>query len=144
KAGALVGIRMHRSVEMVVALLGVMKSGGAYVPLDPDYPAARLEMMVEDSKLEVVLTEKALRSPLITQRSMDNPTRAAGPDDIAYVIYTSGSTGTPKGAMNTHHGLANRLIWMQDEYRLDATDRVLQKTPYSFDVSVWEFFWPLM
>lgn len=142
--GELVGIRMHRSIEMVVALLGAMKSGGAYVPLDPDGPASRLEMMIADSKPRVVLVEEDLGGALIADSSTDNPARAASPADIAYVIYTSGSTGTPKGAMNTHRGLANRLLWMQDEYRLDATDRVLQKTPYSFDVSVWEFFWPPM
>ena len=72
------------------------------------------------------------------------PARRSSPQDLAYVIYTSGSTGIPKGAMNEHRGVVNRLQWMQDEYRLDAADVVLQKTPFSFDVSVWEFFWPLM
>src|SRR5262249_3267651 len=66
------------------------------------------------------------------------------PDHLAYIIYTSGSTGTPKGAANTHRGICNRLLWMQDAYGLSAADAVLQKTPCSFDVSVWEFFWPLL
>ena len=72
------------------------------------------------------------------------PAKATAPDNLAYMIYTSGSTGRPKGAMNTHRGICNRLLWMQDQYGLTATDKVLQKTPFSFDVSVWEFFWPLL
>ena len=73
-----------------------------------------------------------------------NPPCAEQPEQLAYMIYTSGSTGRPKGAMNTHQGITNCLLWMQHTYRLTPADRVLQKTPYSFDVSVWEFFWPLL
>ncbi|HTC94629.1 MAG TPA: amino acid adenylation domain-containing protein, partial [Terriglobales bacterium] len=157
--GSLVGICMERSIEMVVALLGVLKSGGAYLPLDAEYPKERLAFMLEDSRTPVLLTQERLApalpkhsahtialdvvGPEQESESQDNPLPAAGPDDLAYVIYTSGSTGKPKGAMNNHRGLCNRLLWMQEMYQLNAGDSVLQKTPFSFDVSVWEFFWPL-
>ncbi|HVR95586.1 MAG TPA: amino acid adenylation domain-containing protein, partial [Thermoanaerobaculia bacterium] len=137
-----VGIRAERSLELVVGLLGILKAGGAYVPLDPEYPQERLDYMVEDSGATVVLTDRLLRAS--RDEDGEPPEVRASPDNLAYVIYTSGSTGKPKGAMNTHRGIANRLLWMQDAYRLDGADVVLQKTPASFDVSVWEFFWPLM
>jgi amino acid adenylation domain-containing protein len=156
----LVGICMKRSMEMVVGILGVLKAGGAYVPLEPDYPRERLEYMVRDTGVRVVLTEERYRGVVeqegLRVLSLDKewsevageasgPVRSgAGPENLAYVIYTSGSTGKPKGVMNTHEGLCNRLWWMQQEYGLGEEDGVLQKTPYSFDVSVWEFLWPLM
>ena len=156
----LVGLCMERSLEMVVGLLGILKAGGAYVPLDPSYPAERLEHMLLDARMPVVLTQHGLSSvlpawdgivvrldtdwPDITLNSDQRPACCVEPDNLAYVIYTSGSTGKPKGAMNSHRGICNRLLWMQAAYGLTASDRVLQKTPYSFDVSVWEFFWPLM
>ncbi|HEV7667237.1 MAG TPA: amino acid adenylation domain-containing protein, partial [Thermoanaerobaculia bacterium] len=158
-----VGIFAERSLEMVVGLLAVLKAGGAYVPLDPDYPRERLAFMLDDSRVPVLLTQQRLAAALPehdaqvvyldaawAESSGDDerrPVVAAGrvhPDHAAYVIYTSGSTGRPKGAINTHRAIVNRLLWMQDAYRLDATDRVLQKTPFSFDVSVWEFFLPLL
>ena len=158
--GTLVGVCMERSPEMVVALLGILKAGGAYVPLDPDYPAERLAFMMADAAVPVLLTQERLLAQLpphaarvwcldrdwetVAQASAGAPASVAGPDHLAYVIYTSGSTGQPKGAMNTHRGICNRLLWMQDAYGLDVDDRVLQKTPFSFDVSVWEFFWPLL
>ena len=158
--GTLVGVCLERSPEMVVALLGILKAGGAYVPLDPDYPAERLAFMMADAAVPVLLTQERLLAHLpphsarvwcldrdwetVARAGDGTPAGGAGPDDLAYVIYTSGSTGQPKGAMNTHRGLCNRLLWMQDAYRLEADDRVLQKTPFSFDVSVWEFFWPLL
>ncbi len=156
---SLVGVCLERSIDMVVALHATLKAGGAYVPLDPDYPTDRLVLMLGDAKPHVVIasTELADRLPphgspvlridgcaTLADRSIENPLVALTGDNLAYVIYTSGSTGVPKGAMNTHFGIYNRLMWMQDEYRLTADDRVLQKTPFSFDVSVWEFFWPLM
>ena len=156
----LVGVCVRRSVELVVGLLAVLKAGGAYLPLDPGYPAARLEFMVADSRVPVLLTERRLlgRLPVagaqvlcvedldgeLAGESGENLGVRVGGEDLAYVIYTSGSTGRPKGVMNVHAAIRNRLLWMQDAYGLGAGDRVLQKTPFSFDVSVWEFFWPLM
>jgi amino acid adenylation domain-containing protein len=154
----MVGVYMERSVEMVVGLLGILKAGGAYVPIDPTYPADRVSFMIQDSGVTTLLTQKHLKTDLSgytgTVICLDEPVCAAmstaDPNvtltgkNIAYMIYTSGSTGRPKGVMNTHEGIQNRLLWMQDQYRLDQQDRVLQKTPFSFDVSVWEFFWPLM
>ncbi|MGW2546197.1 non-ribosomal peptide synthetase, partial [Kitasatospora sp. NPDC001574] len=154
-----VGVGLERSPELVVALLAVLKAGGAYLPLDPGLPPARLEHMVRDARVPVLLTrrEELGRLPAAEAEVLcveefeaapggepdDDPQVAVDGEDLAYVIYTSGSTGTPKGVMNVHAGIRNRLLWMQDAYGLDATDRVLQKTPFSFDVSVWEFFWPL-
>jgi amino acid adenylation domain-containing protein len=154
-----VGIAVERSIEMVVGLLGILKAGGAYVPLDPDYPSDRLAYMVEDSDIELLLTQQHLRESLpvaeslnvieldqldVTPYSSTNPEEALHGEHLAYIIYTSGSTGRPKGAANRHYSLSNRLQWMQDAYGLTTDDAVLQKTPFSFDVSVWEFFWPLM
>lgn len=160
KPETLVSICAERSVEMVVALLAVLKVGAAYVPVDPAYPRERVKFMLDDCRSPVLLTQKHLLKSLPVSdarvicldadwRSIDilgthNLSIDLAPDNLAYVIYTSGSTGKPKGAMNTHRGICNRLLWMQDAYRLDSTDRVLQKTPFSFDVSVWEFFWPLI
>ena len=158
-----VGIAAERSIDMMVALLAIMKAGGAYVPLDPDYPAERLAYMLEDSDIELLLTQGHLidRLPqrpgmallvldsveqqhaLATQPTHNQNVPLHG-ENLAYVIYTSGSTGKPKGAANRHRSLYNRLAWMQHAYSLSADDTVLQKTPFSFDVSVWEFFWPLM
>ncbi len=156
----LVGICVERSLAMIVALLGILKAGGAYVPLDPSYPSERLAWMAEDARVKVLLTEDRLlpRVPAdaavrvcldrdwarIGQEREDRPVGGSRPEQLAYVIFTSGSTGRPKGAMNTHQGICNRLLWMQEAYRLGAVDRVLQKTPLSFDVSVWELFWPLI
>ena len=156
----LVGVYAERSIEMVLALLGTMKAGGAYVPLDPEYPRERLHAMLQDAQAPVVLTQARLLDRLppdvhgifcldrdwasLNDESTGNLVPVAGGKNLAYAIYTSGSTGKPKGVPNTHEGIVNRLLWMQDTYKLNATDRVLQKTPYSFDVSVWEFFWPLM
>jgi non-ribosomal peptide synthetase component F len=156
-----VAICTERSAEMVVALLAVLKAGAAYVPLDPTYPADRLAYMLSDSAPSVVLTQQHLQGLLSdAQRSvllLDSPSPPWASEEggnleraglhsshLAYVIYTSGSTGQPKGAMNEHRGIVNRLLWGQDTYRLGSDDVVLQKTPFSFDVSVWEFFWPLM
>lgn len=155
----LVGICLDRSLEMVIGLLGILKAGGAYVPLDPNYPEERLTFMLADIKPIVVLTQAqfadrdfGLAEVLILDADwakvenylVVNPCPDLQPTNLAYCIYTSGSTGQPKGAGVPHQGILNRMQWMQAEYRLDHTDRVLQKTPYSFDVSVWEFFWPLM
>ena len=155
-----VGVCAERSVELVVALLATLKAGGGYVPLDPGYPRDRLAYMLGDSRVSVLLTQAHLAEripphgartvlldadwPRIAQESDVAPETGVGLDHLAYVIYTSGSTGQPKGAENAHRGIRNRLLWMQEAFGLDGTDAILQKTPFSFDVSVWEFFWPLM
>ncbi|WP_279629203.1 non-ribosomal peptide synthase/polyketide synthase [Amycolatopsis thailandensis] len=151
----IVAVAVPRSAELMVALLAVLKAGAAYLPIDLDYPAERLEFMLADSGARLVLSEPGTASRIpsvagLTQVSVtgesatdDVPGVAAGPDNAAYLIYTSGSTGRPKGVAVSHRAIVNRLAWMQHEYRLTASDRVLQKTPSSFDVSVWEFFWAL-
>jgi amino acid adenylation domain-containing protein len=155
----LVGICIERSIEMVVGLLAIVKAGGAYLPLDPAYPKERLAFMLADAQVPLLLTQQHLAQELplhqaqvvcldadgqvIANESSENPVSGVKPENLAYVIYTSGSTGKPKGVMNTHLGLCNRLLWMQDTYQLTVADSVLQKTPFSFDVSIWEFFWPL-
>lgn len=159
KSDVMVGIYVERSLEMVVGLLGILKAGGAYLPLDPSYPIDRLQYMVEDSAVSVLLTQERLVQSLPLHQAhivcLDasletacqnkaNPVSGVTTDNLAYIIYTSGSTGKPKGVMNIHKGICNRLLWMQDTYQLTSADRVLQKTPFSFDVSVWEFFWPLL
>ncbi|BAP43368.1 non-ribosomal peptide synthetase PvdD [Pseudomonas sp. StFLB209] len=155
----LVGIAAERSLEMVVGLLAILKAGGAYVPLDPEYPTERLAYMLEDSGIGLLLSQSHLQLPLsegVQRIDLDqqgdmlaglpdtNPQVLLTGEHLAYVIYTSGSTGKPKGAGNRHSALTNRLCWMQQAYGLEASDSVMQKTPFSFDVSVWEFFWPLM
>ncbi len=169
EAETLVAICVERSIEMIVGILGILKAGGAYLPLDPDYPDERLAHMLLDSRTAIVLTQEKLLDKLATLVTADTrlvaldrrwseiDDRVAGlkadnvqlqervePHHLAYVIYTSGSMGRPKGVMNEHRGVVNRLIWMQRAYGLDMEDAVLQKTPFSFDVSVWEFFWPLL
>jgi amino acid adenylation domain-containing protein len=160
-----VAICMERSLEMVVGLLGVLKAGGAYVPLDPAYPTERLQYMLEDSAPVVLLTQDHLHgllkdvadnvvvvslgagTSIWESQSESNPDSISSgltPEHLAYVIYTSGSTGRPKGAMVQHRSVVNRLEWMKNVYGLNQEDAVLQKTPFSFDVSVWEFFCPLM
>ncbi|KWC11338.1 hybrid non-ribosomal peptide synthetase/type I polyketide synthase [Burkholderia ubonensis] len=157
---SLVGVAMERSLDMIVALLAILKAGGAYVPVDPDYPAERVRFMIDNAQLRWLLTQQHLLPALpdtdarliVVDRDAhefaaapaSNPTPALSGDNLAYMIYTSGSTGRPKGALNTHRAVTNRILWMQHAYALGADDAVLQKTPFSFDVSVWEFFWPLV
>ena len=159
-----VGVCMERSIEMVIGLLAILKAGGAYLPLNPEHPKDRLHFIIKDASNPVILTTKgnvdALPSKIPFQNllfldddelksafaddSRENPVPVTASDDLAYIIYTSGSTGTPKGVQITNRGICNRLLWMQDEYRLVYEDKILQKTPFDFDVSVWEFFWPLI
>jgi amino acid adenylation domain-containing protein/non-ribosomal peptide synthase protein (TIGR01720 family) len=155
-----VGVAMERSIEMMVALLAILKAGAAYVPLDPEYPAARLATILSVTRTSIVLAQRRFlhllpsslphavaldedRSELASYPASNLP-NIAFPDSPAYIIFTSGSTGQPKGVANTHTGICNRLLWMQEAFSLGPADTVLQKTPFSFDVSVWEFFWPLM
>ena len=169
KPDGLVGLCVERSLEMMVGVLGILQAGGAYVPADPAYPEDRLAYVLQDSQAAIVLTQKKFRnkvSPLLiqgtkiialdTQRSEISKCVATlkaksmevrhevKPNNLSYVIYTSGSTGKPKGVLVEHQALVNRIHWMQKRYPLNRDDVVLQKTPYSFDVSVWEFCWPVM
>ena len=158
-----VAIGFERSFDLVTGLLGILGAGGAWVPVDPEYPAERIDYMLEDSgarwilarpevperlprdvkRLFVESLESAPSPPADWRRARPAP-RPIDPNRLAYAIYTSGSTGRPKAALNTHAGIVNRLRWMQRSFRLAPGDRVLQKTPISFDVSVWELFWPLL
>jgi amino acid adenylation domain-containing protein len=154
-----VAVALERSLELIVALYGIHKAGGAYLPLDRSHPDERLTQMLADSGARAVLALAADRDRFadraavvcldadreaLAAESAARPPLEIRGDHLAYVIFTSGSTGTPKGAMNTHAAIANRILWMQDAYRLSPSDHVLQKTPATFDVSVWEFFWPLL
>ena len=169
KPDSVVGLYVERSLEMMVGILGIVQAGGAYLPLEPGHPDERVAYMLEDSEAGIVLTQdkykNKMRSLMVEEGriiSLDGEwgevsKRAEGmrregkelrreveAGDAVYVIYTSGSTGKPKGVVVEHRALVNRIHWMQKRYGLEAGDVVLQKTPYSFDVSVWEFFWPLM
>ncbi|HEU4533929.1 MAG TPA: AMP-binding protein, partial [Polyangiaceae bacterium] len=155
----LVAVCAERSLELLVALLAVLKAGAAYVPLEPDAPPDRLAFLLDDADPSLVIGPSALVSQLPPHRSKlfcwdtegellareptTDPDVPLSPDHLAYVLYTSGSTGRPKGAGNTHRGLTNRLLWMQEHFGLRPDERVLHKTPLGFDVSVWELFWPL-
>jgi|GEM_PF-1959113 len=162
-----VGICAERSLEMVVAVYGVLKAGGAYVPLDPGYPAPRLRFMVQDARITVLLTQEHVFAdiplfdsqeespdrpriicldrdwPQIETESTANPVQDVCADNLAYIIYTSGSTGRPKGVMISHKAIHNRVDWIQRDFSFSETDIFLQKTPFSFDASVWEFQAPL-
>ncbi|OLL72720.1 Siderophore biosynthesis non-ribosomal peptide synthetase [Pseudonocardia sp. Ae168_Ps1] len=151
--GAVVGVAVPRSAELLVALLGIVRAGAAYLPLDPEHPAERLAHVAGDAGVGTVLVgagnDPLPELPGVTRLAVadlaDGPVPAdlpfPHPDDAAYLIYTSGSTGRPKGVVVSHRAIGNRLDWMQDAYPLGPDDRVLQKTPAGFDVSVWEFFW---
>ena len=157
---AVVAVAIPRSVALVVALLAIHRVGAAYLPLDENYPAERLAYMMNDARPVATVTvpgSTVPEAPGAVVLEVDEFGSATGEhaepvtvptpmpaDRAAYVLYTSGSTGTPKGVVVGHRAIANRLRWMQDEYGLTADDRVLQKTLSGFDVSVWEFFWPLI
>ena len=158
----LVAICLERCKYMLVSILAILKAGGAYVPMDPNMPEDRLSYMIEDTKAKVVLTTNLSYEKINSLVSKDqvalnlqssqtinclsiypttNPTPLAQPKNLAYVIYTSGTTGKPKGVMLEHQGAVNRIIWMNNEYPITEKDHILQKTNYTFDVSVWELFW---
>ncbi|MBA8924142.1 amino acid adenylation domain-containing protein/non-ribosomal peptide synthase protein (TIGR01720 family) [Kutzneria viridogrisea] len=135
---SVVAVVVPRSPELVVALLAVLRAGGAYLPVDPELPAERVDELIADAQPAAVITaDTAAAGGLFVQAALT-------PGNSAYLIYTSGSTGRPKGVLVEHAAIVNRLLWMRERYGIDATDRVLQKTPASFDVSVWEFFLPLV
>ena len=156
---SLVGIYLDRSFELLIAIYAIVKAGGAYVPFEVGAPAGRMQFMIDDADADLLLTQNHLlddvsmigRAEVISVD--DNNAWAGYPDsnpdlindcsDVAYMLYTSGSTGNPKGVLNEHRGIVNRLQWMQQAFALDANDAVMQKTPITFDVSVWELFWPL-
>ena len=157
-----VGIAAERSLDMLVGLLAIMKTGAAYVPLEPTLPADRLQYMIEDSGLQLLVLQPKFRNDLRAalpasgnirmvlldgtdwaQASTDDPAVPVHRDGLAYVMYTSGSTGKPKGVGNRHVSLFNQLVWMEALFQSGGNDVVLQKTPYSFDVSLLELFWPL-
>ncbi len=152
--GSRVGLKLERSLSLVEAVWGVWKAGAAYIPLDPSLPAERLAFMREDSAPELLLTDddddsnaslsfaRLMEEALASNASA--PEVSLAPTTPAYLIYTSGSTGRPKGVVSHHGGLANRLQWMQQAYTIGIGDRVAHKTPFSFDVSVWELSWPLL
>ncbi|MDX2617602.1 non-ribosomal peptide synthetase [Streptomyces stelliscabiei] len=143
-----VAVMLPRSVDLMVALWAVLKAGAAYVPIDTGYPADRIAYILADSGARLLIADRDAdgfeRIPPVAEGPEDNPGVTAHADNSAYVIYTSGSTGRPKGTVNTYAGMANRLWWMQRDHRLAPGERVLQSTPVSFDVSVWEVFWTLM
>jgi amino acid adenylation domain-containing protein len=155
-----IAVCMQRSLDMSIALMAILKAGGCYLPCDPGLPKDRLAYMLEDTQAPLVLTQSHLKDTLpdnantvITLntdqslwagQSSENPLSGIREHNLFNIIYTSGSTGRPKGVMVPHGGIINRLLWMQKTYPLSDQDVVLQKTPYSFDVSVWELFWPLI
>ncbi len=152
--GIIVAIMVERSLEMIVGIFGILKAGGAYLPIDPAAPSKRMQLMLKDSQAKLLLTQAKflgkitaeiktlnLEDPDIYQFSCFDPVYINQPNDPVYVIYTSGSTGLPKGVVIEHHALINRLHWMQKKYPLTPEDRIMQKTPIVFDVSVWELFW---
>jgi amino acid adenylation domain-containing protein len=158
---SIVGLVADRSLAMVVGLLGILEAGAAFLPIDPSYPRERIAYMLADAGPLALLVEEraaaalpAVGPPRLVLDAFAGPDPPAsagpvrrpdpGPDRLAYVLYTSGSTGKPKAAMNGHRGIVNRLLWFQEVEPLTTADRVLQKTPLSFDVSLWELFWPLV
>lgn len=160
KPNHLIGISLNRSLEMLVCILGILKSGAAYLPLDPNYPEERIAYMLTDSNASFVIMDddSIKRKPReytgktvtinavldLKNQSNENLQIISKPSDLAYVIYTSGTTGKPKGVAIPHRAVCNHMLWMQKEYTFQDTDVFLQKTPFSFDASVWEFFMPLL
>ncbi len=154
-AESIVAVMLERSIEMIIAIMAVEKAGGAYLPIDPHYPEDRIAYMLEDSGAALLLSHKRFSDISVPEKIQrifvedqhlysDFPydeKHHIDPHSAAYVIYTSGSTGKPKGAVIEHHSLVNRLGWMQKMYPIDSSDTILQKTPFTFDVSVWEMFW---
>lgn len=155
-----VGICMERGLEMVSAILAVVKAGGCYVPIDPNYPPQRVAAMLDDAKIGILLTQSDVTIPEIegmevvyldrqaaeiAKCSRENPNiPIADANQLAYIIFTSGSTGRPKGIAISHAALGNHMAWFLDSFAIKASDICLQKTPFSFDASVWEFWAPLM
>lgn len=155
-----IGIFLKRSLEMIVGIIGILKSGSAYLPIDPELPEERIKFIIEDSQVGIILTETDLLYKIpdekvkkidfsndynkIKKESTEEPKTDVKTENMAYIIYTSGSTGKPKGVINEHRSICNRLSWMRKKCNLDCNDRIIQKTPYTFDVSIWEFILPII
>jgi amino acid adenylation domain-containing protein/non-ribosomal peptide synthase protein (TIGR01720 family) len=142
--GEMVAVQLPRSEYLPVVLIGILKNGCAYVPIAIDQPAARTQFMLEDCDSKIVITTEIVQEFIEDKTIQPKLTDLPNGKDLIYCLYTSGSTGQPKGCLLEHHSLLNRLIWMQNAYSLSPDDVILQKTPYTFDVSVWELFWWLM
>ncbi len=153
-SGSIVGLITERSIEMIIGIFGILKSGAAYLPINPNYPKERINHILKNSGTKNIVTQKKyqhqtntpftyieLKSIPIGHKKYIPKKNKAKAKELAYIIYTSGSTGNPKGVMIEHHSVVNRLNWMQLQYPLSSRDRILQKTTYTFDVSVWEIFW---
>ena len=160
KGDSIVGVMLDRSLEMITGILAVLKAGGAYLPVSPDYPEERVRYILKDSGTGILLTnsdamnnrtQEVMASLEVTVINLDESRLYQGDSsnlekintsrNLAYIIYTSGSTGKPKGAMIEHYSVINRINWMQRKYPIGNEDVILQKTTYTFDVSVWELFW---
>jgi amino acid adenylation domain-containing protein len=139
KPDNLIGLSVERSLEMIVGILGILKAGAAYVPLDPSYPEERLNFILEDSGIEILLDKERLTQEF-DQQNVENPSTAVQPNNIAYVIYTSGSTGKPKGVLIEHKSLVNHTLSARDEFELNQDDRVLQFASISFDAAAEEIY----
>ncbi len=161
KPDMLVGLCLERSIELIVCIWGIIKAGGAYLPIDPDYPEDRIDYIVSNSKIHLVLTDSTTAAnlnalaqvdkvlidkdrPRIDKSDIDDPIVAIEPDHLIYCIYTSGSTGKPKGVLIKHSSYLNHMLWMQNCFDISAKDKVLLKTPLSFDASAWEWSLPAL
>ena len=144
-SGELVGLQLDRSSAMVIAIVSTLKIGGCYVPLGMDYPEERVSRILNDSGIKKVIRQSEIAQFFENRsRYSEDFTHNIEPESSAYCIFTSGSTGVPKGVVNIHSGLYNRLLWMQSYLGSESNGIYFQKTPYTFDVSVWEFLLPLM
>lgn len=159
KQSQIVSLCLNRSVDMGIAIMAILKAGCAYLPIDPNFPQSRVDYILENSESQFIICHEEYRFKFtdtfrkvicldsltikykLAKQEFSNLNLSITPSHLAYVIYTSGTTGQPKGVMSAHQGLINRIEWMQHTYPLDSHDKVLQKTPYVFDVSVWELLW---
>lgn len=140
KPNNIIVVSMRRSVNMMIAIFGIMKAGAAYLPIAFDAPSERKKLIIEQSSIKFIFDDVFFDNLDLTEYSTDNLVCVNSSDDLAYIIYTSGSTGVPKGTMNHHKGFLNRVEWMRNEYNIQSDDILIQKTINTFDVSMWELF----